>query len=118
MPKKIAVASNDHMGLNSEVSSHFGRCPYYTLVEVEDDEIKKVTNVENPYYVSHGQPGLAPNFIKQQGAQVIIAGGMGPRAIEFFNQLGIEAVTGASGRVADVVNSYLKGDLQGGGPCR
>ena len=59
-----------------------------------------------------------PNFIKQQGAEVIIAGGMGMRAIEFFNQLGIEAVTGASGRVADVINSYLKGNLQGAGPCR
>jgi len=118
MAKKIAVASKDNMGLNSEVISHFGRCPYYTLVEVEDDEIKKVTNVENPYYLNHGQPGQVPNFIKQQEAQVVIAGGMGMRAIEFFNQLGIEAVTGASGRVADVINSYLKGNLQGAGPCR
>lgn len=118
MSKKIAVASEDHMGLNSQVSAHFGRCPYYTLVEIEDDKIKQVTNVENPYYISHGQPGLAPNFIKQQGAQVIIAGGMGPRAIEFFNELGIETATGAIGRTADVVNSYLEGNLQGSGPCR
>jgi len=118
MSKKIIIAAEDNMGLNSQVSAHFGRCPYYTLVEIEDDEIKKVSNVENPYYISHGKPGLAPNFIKQQGAEVIIAGGMGPRAIEFFNQLGIEAVTGASGRIADVINSYLKGNLQGAGPCR
>ncbi|MCD6082853.1 dinitrogenase iron-molybdenum cofactor [Candidatus Aerophobetes bacterium] len=112
MTKKIAVASNDHMGLNSQVSAHFGRCPYYTLVEVEDDEIKRIAIVENPYYSSHGQPGQAPNFIKQQGAEVIIAGGMGPRAIEFFNQLGIEVVTEAGGRVADVVDSYLRGNLK------
>lgn len=118
MAKKIAVASKDHMGLNSQVNAHFGRCPYYTLVEVEEDEIKKISSVENPYYISHGQPGQAPNFIKEQGAEVIIAGGIGPRAIEFFSQLGIEAVTGGSGRVADAVNSYLKGNLQGGGPCR
>ena len=117
MIRKIAIASEDHMGLNSKVSAHFGRCPYYTLVEVENGEIKKVSNVENPYYVSHGQPGDAPNFIKQQGADVIIAGGMGPRAIDFFNQLGIEAVTGASGRVADVIESYLKGDIKGTKPC-
>ena len=118
MSKKIIIAAEDSMGLNGQVSAHFGRCPYYILVEVENDEIKKVSNVENPYYVSHGEPGLAPNFIKQQEAEVIIAGGMGPRAIEFFNQLGIEAVTGVSGRVADAINSYLKGNLQGSGPCR
>ena len=117
MIRKIAIASEDHMGLNSKVSAHFGRCPYYTLVEVENGEIRKVSNVENPYYVSHGQPGDAPNFIKQQGADVIIAGGMGPRAIQFFNELGIEAVTGAIGRVADAVNSYIKGNLKGTKSC-
>lgn len=118
MSKKIIIAAEDSMGLNSQVSAHFGRCPYYILVEVEDDEIKRVSNVENPYYTSHGQPGQVPNFIKQQEAEVIIAGGMGPRAIEFFNQLGIEAVTGANGRVADAISSYLKDNLQGSGPCR
>ncbi len=112
MSKKIAVASEDHMGLNSRISPHFGRCPYYTLVEVEGDEVKKVTSVENPYYLSHGQPGQVPNFIKHQKAEVIITGGIGPRAIEFFNELGIETVTGASGRVADVVSSYLRGELK------
>jgi predicted Fe-Mo cluster-binding NifX family protein len=117
MIKKIMVASEDHMGLNSQVSSHFGRCTYYTLVELEDNKIKKITNVENPYYSNHGQPGQVPNFINQQGAEVIIAGGMGPQAIKFFKDFKIETVTGANGRVADVVNSYLKGDLKGTKPC-
>ena len=88
MIRKIVVASEDHMGLNSKVSAHFGRCPYYTLVEVENGEIRKVSNVENPYYVSHGQPGDAPNFIKQQGADVIIAGGMGQGQFNFLMNSG------------------------------
>lgn len=109
MSKKIAIASDDNAGLNSRVSGHFGRCPYYTLLEVEENEIKRVSSLENPYYLNHGQPGQSPNFIKEQGAEVIIAGGMGPRAVGFFNQLGIEVVTEARGRVVDAVNSYLRG---------
>ena len=75
MAKIIAIASNDERGLNSPISAHFGRCPYYTLVEIEDGEIRKASSLQNPYYSTHGEPGQVPNFIKKQGADVIIAGG-------------------------------------------
>jgi len=115
---RIAVASDDSRGLDAVISQHFGRCPYYTLVEVEAGKVKEVKAVHNPFYGSHGQPGQVPDFIHNQGAQVIIAGGMGPRAIGFFNQFGIEAVTGASGQLRDALNSYLGGKLSGSQPCR
>jgi ArsR family transcriptional regulator len=114
---RIAVASDDGNGLDALISQHFGRCPYYTLVEVEAGEVKEVSVVDNPFYDSHGEPGQVPGFIHSQGAQVIIAGGMGPRAISFFNQFGIETVTGTSGKVSDALNSYLGGGLSGSEPC-
>lgn len=114
---RIAVASDDGNGLDALISQHFGRCPYYTLVEVEAGEVKEVSVVDNPFYGSHGEPGQVPRFIHSHGAQVIIAGGMGPRAIGFFNQFGIETVTGTSGKVSDALNSYLGGGLFGSEPC-
>ena len=47
----------------------------------------------------------------------MIAGGMGPRAIDFFNQLGIDVATGAQGKVRDVVEAYLRGEIQGVVAC-
>ena len=114
---RIAVASDDGNGLDALVSQHFGRCPYYTLVDVEAGNIKEVSVVDNPFYGRHGEPGQVPGFIHSQGAQVVIAGGMGPRAIVFFNQFGIETVTGASGKVRDALNSYFGGGLSGSEPC-
>jgi len=114
---RIAVASDDGNGLDALISQHFGRCPYYTLVEVEAGEVKEVSVVDNPFYGSHGEPGQVPGFIHSQGAQVIIAGGMGPRAISFFNQFGIETVTGTSGKVSDALNSYSGGQFSGSEPC-
>jgi len=115
---RIAIASEDERGLDSLVSQHFGRCPYYTLVEVEAGEVKEVKVVNNPFYGSHGQPGEVPGFIRSQGAQVIITGGMGPRALGFFNQFGIEAISGAFGRVREALNAYFGGRLSGSLPCR
>lgn len=114
---RIAVASDDGNGLDALISQHFGRCPYYTLVEVEAGEVKEVSVVDNPFYGSHGEPGQVPGFIHNEGAQVIIAGGMGSRAIGFFNQFGIETVTGASGQVRDALNSYSGGQFSGSEPC-
>ncbi len=108
--KRIAVASEDDQGLNSEVSQHFGRCPYYTMVEVENGEITLSYRVENPFWTRHGESGEAPTFIRDQGADVIISGGIGQRALRFFQQYGIQAVTGVSGQVKMVVEQYLRGE--------
>lgn len=114
---RIAVSSLGNQGLESAVSAHFGRCPYFILIDVEDGEIKAVQDVENPFYGQH-QPGQVPSFIRNHGAEVMLTGGMGHRAVGFFQQYGIEPVTGAQGSVAQALEQYLKGELQGAAPCR
>ena len=68
--------------------------------------------VKNPHFPNH-QPGVIPQFIHSQKANVMIAGGMGPRAIDFFTQFGIDVATGVQGKVRDVVEAYLRGEIQG-----
>lgn len=114
--RTIAVASGDDRGLDGEVSAHFGRCPYYTLVRVEGSEIKGVEVAGNPNFQSH-VPGAMPAFIRDLGADVILAGGMGPRAVQLFQSYGIEAATGAVGRVGAVLDAYLDGRIRGTAPC-
>lgn len=114
--KRIALASDDGSGLEGSVSAHFGRCPFYTLVNVEGDQILGFEVVRNPYFPSH-QPGVIPQFIHSQKANVMIAGGMGARAIDFFNQYGIDVATGVQGKVKDIVEAYLRGEVQGVFPC-
>ncbi len=114
--RKIAVAAEDSDGMNSRVAAHFGRCPYYIMVEIQGNKTGSVEAVANPYYQAH-QPGQVPAFIKSQKADVIIAGGMGQRAVGLFDQYGIEAVTGASGQVEQALAAYLSGSLRGTSPC-
>ena len=110
--KRIALACENGFGLEGSLSAHCGRCPFYVLVDVEGDKIVGFQVVDNPYFPNH-QPGVIPQFINSQKANVMIAGGMGPRAIDFFTQFGIDVATGAQGKVRDVVEAYLRGEIQG-----
>ena len=113
---RIAVSSESKNGLDSVVAEHFGRCPGFVVVDVEQGVIGAVRSVDNPYYPNH-EPGQVPAFIGSLGAKVMLTGGMGGRAIQFFQQAGIEAVTGAAGTVRQSVERYLSGELQSAAPC-
>jgi len=109
---RIAFSTETNEGLDAPISQHFGRCPYYVIVEMEGDTIKGVNTIDNPFYNSHGAPGQVPSFIKQQGVDIMISGGMGGRAAEFFEQFGIKPITGASNIVKDALNEYMAGELR------
>jgi predicted Fe-Mo cluster-binding NifX family protein len=113
---RIAVSADNSNGMNSVVSPHFGRCPYYILVDLDGQEVRRVNAVTNPNYGRHA-PGTVPTFIRDQGADVMLAGGMGRRAIALFEQYGIQAATGAAGSVRHALEQYLGGVLQGAEPC-
>ena len=114
---RIAISADTNNGLESQVAHHFGRCPFFAIVDVEGKEVSCVEVINNPFYGNH-QPGQVPGFIHQQKADVMLAGGMGRRAIDFFRQLGIEAATGVGGTARDALESYLGGELSGAAPCK
>ena len=114
--RTIAIASEDDRGLGGEVSAHFGRCPYYVLVEANGGTVIGSRIVANPYFDLH-RPGVMPRFVREIGADVIIAGGMGPKAIDMFHGFGIDVATGATGAVEEVLGAYLRGEHRGVVPC-
>lgn len=114
---KIAIASEENKDLKSRAAHHFGRCPFYVFITVSDNNnVMKTESVENPFYNGH-EPGIVPQFIADNKADVIIAGGMGPRAIEWFNRLGVKAVTSTAPTVGDLLNNYLSGTITSAESC-
>jgi predicted Fe-Mo cluster-binding NifX family protein len=114
---RIAISAENKNGLDSTVSHHFGRCPCYVLVDLEGEEIQTIQTVDNPYYGGH-QPGMVPAFIHSQEVDVMLSGGMGRRAIQFFEGYGIQVATGAGGTVRTALESFLRGELHGAKPCK
>jgi len=113
---RVAISAEDDCGLASLVNPHFGRCPYFVFVDVNGQFVSRVEVLRNPCYGQH-QPGEVPAFIHEQGADVMLTGGMGSRAVAYFREYGIEPVTGARGNVQQALADYLSGKLRGAGPC-
>ncbi|MFA9379213.1 MAG: NifB/NifX family molybdenum-iron cluster-binding protein [Lachnotalea sp.] len=103
---KIAVASDGVI-----VSGHFGHCEGFTMFDVENNEVKNKVFVPNPGH----KPGYLPVFLKEQKADVIIAGGMGEAAQDLFIENGIEVVVGAQGNTEAALKLYINGELKSTG---
>jgi len=113
---KIAVSSNDDRGLESTVCEHFGRCPFFTFITVNEKVVEKIEVVENPFSLGH-QPFEIPTFLQSKGIQVMITQGMGARAINFFINNHIIPITGCTSTVQEAVDAYLAGKLNQAAPC-
>jgi len=95
------------------LSSHFGHCEKFVLFDVGKDG-KTVDGRQEITPPPH-EPGTFPKWLHEQGATVIIAGGMGSRAQSLFNRNDIQVVVGASGGEPDaIVRSFLDGRLETG----
>ncbi|MBU4271852.1 MAG: NifB/NifX family molybdenum-iron cluster-binding protein [Planctomycetes bacterium] len=90
---------------------HFGHCEQFALVDVEDGGEMQTTLATPPPH----EPGVLPQWLHQQGVEVIIAGGMGHRAQQLFDQNGIKVLVGATAETPEtLVAAYLDGSLQSG----
>ena len=92
------------------VSMHFGRCPCFTIIDIQNGKIVNREIINNPGH----QPGFLPKFLHDNGIECIIAGGMGMKAQELFNQHNIEQIVGISGKVEDVIDQLVNGTLASG----
>ena len=106
---RIAIPCEDARGLDSNVSMHFGRARYFVIADVVNGRVVDVKVVELPF--ADHVPGQIPRFLHSLGVDTVLAYGVGMRARMFFEQLGIRVITGAYGRVRDVLEAFLRGTL-------
>jgi predicted Fe-Mo cluster-binding NifX family protein len=102
---RIAIAQD-----GNKVSEHFGHCGEYAIFDVEDSIIYRRDDLPSPGH----EPGRLPVFLAEHGVNLIIAGGMGPRAVDIFHENGVEVLLGISGNVDYVAQDYIAGRLSPG----
>ena len=86
---RIAIPSMEAGGLEGERSGHFGHCDVFTLVDVKEGKIDKVTTISNQSHVQGGC--MVPvNLLAEHKVNALIVGGIGMRPLMGFRQVGIE----------------------------
>lgn len=100
---KIAVTYE-----NNQIFQHFGHCEAFKVYEVEDKSIvsSKVIGTGGS-----GHEALAL-FLKNQGVEALICGGIGGGAKTALAQAGIRLYPGASGDTDTAVENLLQGALE------
>ena len=108
---KVAISSSGRT-LDSEIDSRFGRCPYFLIVEIENEAIKSSKAIENiAVQQSHGAGISAAELVAKENVNTVITVNMGPRAFDVFGQFGISVFAG-EGKIDEVISKYLNGELR------
>ncbi len=102
---KIAIPTN-----GNEISPHFGRCPVFTLITVEDGKIKERERITTQGF-QHQHEEFA-SFLKEKGVEYIITGGIGSRARMALEGMGFEIISGVEGEIDEAVKALLQGTLK------
>jgi predicted Fe-Mo cluster-binding NifX family protein len=89
LTERIIVPTENQAGLNAKLAEHFGRAPYYTVVEL--DEKGEVSNVKTvPNVGEHaGGMGFSHDHILEYKPTALIVYGMGPRGLNTFQSGGV-----------------------------
>jgi len=94
-----------------KLCSHFGHCEKFAFVDL-DMENQTILGREDMVPPAHA-PGVIPPWVAQQGAEIVLAGGMGGMAIQIFESNGVRVQVGcASIEPEELVKQYMADSLE------
>jgi predicted Fe-Mo cluster-binding NifX family protein len=94
------------------VAGHFGRAPFFTIVDLDDDG-SVIERQVHPNRGEHsGGRGHAHDNVLRLNPNVVIVQGMGPRGLMSFQEQNIAVLRASSLSVDDVLKSYTLNRLE------
>jgi len=105
---RVAFPTYGDKSLEDEICSHFGRAPTFTIIDLENGNIRVIPNTSEHM----GGVGVAPELLAKERVDILVCSNLGPRAVQMFQSFGIKVYIGAFGRVRDALEAWKKGFLQ------
>ncbi|WP_455139259.1 NifB/NifX family molybdenum-iron cluster-binding protein [Candidatus Hodarchaeum mangrovi] len=99
---RLCIPSQAKGGLDDQVGYHFGRVPSYTIFDDSNNEVEIIENSST----HRGGTELPARLLREYNVDIMICGGIGHRAIQLFEQFGIEIYVGAQGTVKEAIEQY------------
>lgn len=109
---KIAVPSMSDIGLESDVSAHFGSCEYFTIVDLQDNSIAGISVISNSSPDGVHNCAAPSIILKSQDVETVLVSGIGGRPLMSLAENKIKVFAGAVGKISDAVEDYSNGLLQ------
>ena len=112
MTKRIVIPVEDERGLEARVAEHFGRAPFFAVVDLDENGKILSTKTEANKGEHHGGAGHPHENLLALKPDVIIACGMGPGGLTSFQNAGATVLKANANTVKDIVASYKQGKLE------
>jgi predicted DNA-binding protein (UPF0251 family)/predicted Fe-Mo cluster-binding NifX family protein len=96
--------------LRGDVNAHFGSTQAFLIAEGVGDRLER-TSVFEVQGMKHNHAGIA-GFLKDQGVEVILAGGMGAPMQQALKLQGFALYCGVSGPAVAAVEGFLRGEIE------
>ena len=112
MTDRVIVPTIGQEGLNATLAEHFGRAPYFAVVDLNDEG--DVVNVKTAPNVGEHAGGMGYTHDHILGLQpnAIIVYGMGPRGLNTFQSAGVAVLKANANTVGEVIAAYKDDKLQ------
>ncbi|MFP3871471.1 MAG: NifB/NifX family molybdenum-iron cluster-binding protein [Candidatus Aenigmatarchaeota archaeon] len=105
---KIALPTAGKKGKDEKISHHFGRCKTFTIYYLEKDEVKVIENRGT----HRGGNMSPPELLAEEGVDLMICSNLGRKAVDLFEELGIEVYRGAGNTVKDALEAWENDELE------
>jgi predicted Fe-Mo cluster-binding NifX family protein len=112
MNMRIVVPVSDERGIDAQLSEHFGRAPYYAIIDLDNEG--HVTGQGTMANTSEhfGGIGHPPDRILQLQPKALITYGMGPRALRIFQNAKVAVLRTKANTVRNAVKAYNNDELE------
>ncbi|MFP4202654.1 MAG: NifB/NifX family molybdenum-iron cluster-binding protein [Candidatus Acetothermia bacterium] len=104
---KVCFPTEGSGGIEGRVGEHFGRVPTYTIIDNETEDVEVIPNEST----HKGGKGLPADLLAAEGVDVMVCSGLGRKAIQLFQDHGIDVFVGAGGTVREALEEWREDQL-------
>lgn len=108
---KLVIPTNNKKGLEDTVAEHFGRCLTYTFLNEKGEVVEIADNTSEHM----GGSELPPELMKKHGANILLCGDLGPRALSLCEKLGIDVYVSQAETVKEIFEMWKNNKLKKAG---
>ena len=109
---KIAISSSGK-DVDGDVSNVFGRCPYFIIATIENNELKDYNYVKNEAMNQRGGAGTAAaQLIAEEDAKAVISTNIGPHAYDVLERLEIQMYKAKGKSIKENIDLFIQDNLE------
>jgi predicted Fe-Mo cluster-binding NifX family protein len=111
MTQRIVIPTEDKSGLEANLAQHFGRAPYYTVVDLDENHqvVSVRTEVNKGEHV--GGSGHPHEHLLALKPNIFVVQGMGPGCLSSLQDVGITVLKATGNTVKEITEHFKEGKL-------